>query len=119
LLGLSFKPHTNCITSSASIVLAKRLIDYGAKVQAYDPAAMADAKLELNGTVSYCETAYDAAQGVDALVISTAWPEFRSLDFGRIKKAVKTPVIVDPKNVLDPVRLRAMGFEYVGMGRAS
>jgi UDPglucose 6-dehydrogenase len=119
LLGLAFKPHTNSIASSASIVLAKRLIDQGAKLQAYDPAAMADAKLELNGTVSYCETAYDAAQGVDALVISTAWPEFRSLDFGRIKKAVKHPVIVDPKNVLDPVRLRAMGFEYVGMGRAS
>ncbi|MCU1305698.1 MAG: UDP-glucose/GDP-mannose dehydrogenase [Acidobacteriaceae bacterium] len=119
LLGLSFKPHTNSIASSASIVLAKRLIDQGAKVQAYDPAAMADAKLELNGTVSYCETAYDAAQGVDALVISTAWPEFRSLDFGRIKRTVKHPVIIDPKNVLDPVRLRAMGFEYVGMGRAS
>src|SRR5882762_2999457 len=113
LLGLAFKPHTNSSASSASIVLAKRLIDQGAKLQAYDPAAMADAKLELNGTVSYCETAYDAAQGVDALVISTAWPEFRSLDFGRIKKAVKHPVIIDPKNVLDPVRLRAMGFEYV------
>ncbi|MCU1285952.1 MAG: UDP-glucose/GDP-mannose dehydrogenase [Acidobacteriales bacterium] len=119
ILGLSFKPNTNCVASSASIILAKRLLSQGAKVQAYDPAAMADAKLELNGTVSYCASAYDAAQDVDALVISTAWPEFRSLDFGRIKRAVKNPVIVDPKNVLDPVRLRAMGFEYVGMGRAS
>jgi UDPglucose 6-dehydrogenase len=119
LLGLAFKPHTNCVTSSASIVLAKRLLDHGARIQAYDPAAMKDAKLELNGSVSYCETAYDAAMGVDALVISTAWPEFRSLDFSRIKRAVKNPVIVDPKNVLDPSRLRAMGFEYVGMGRAN
>jgi UDPglucose 6-dehydrogenase len=93
-------------------------LDHGARIQAYDPAAMKDAKLELNGSVSYCETAYDAAMGVDALVISTAWPEFRSLDFSRIKRAVKNPVIVDPKNVLDPSRLRAIGFEYVGMGRA-
>lgn len=118
LLGLSFKPNTSSVASSSSITLAKRLLKQGAQVKAYDPVAMAEAKVELNGTVRYCETAYLAAEGSDALVLSTGWPEFRNLDFGAIKKAVKTPVIVDTKNMLDASRMRNMGFEYVGMGRA-
>jgi UDPglucose 6-dehydrogenase len=117
ILGLSFKPQTNSVAGSSSILLAKRLLKDGARVQAYDPVAMADAKLELNGTVSYCDSPYTAAEGVDGLVISTSWPEFRSLDFARIKRSVKRPLIVDTKNMLDAVRMRAMGFEYVGMGR--
>src|SRR5919201_3210255 len=81
LLGLSFKPHTNSVASSSSIDLTRRLLARGAKVRAYDPAAMPEAKLELDGTVQYCESPYDVAQGVDALIVSTGWPEFRSLDF--------------------------------------
>jgi UDPglucose 6-dehydrogenase len=73
--------------------------------------------VELNGSVHYCETPYAAAEGMDALVVGTGWPEFRSLDFDRIKHLLKRPVIVDTKNLLDSVRLRAMGFEYVGVGR--
>ena len=118
ILGLSFKPHTNSVAASSSIQLARQLLAKGARVRAYDPVAMPDAKVELNGTVSYCDNPYAAAEGSDALVLSTGWPEFRSLDFDRIKRTVKQPIIFDTKNLLDGSRLRAMGFQYVGVGRA-
>lgn len=117
ILGLAFKPNTNSVAGSASIRLAQGLVARGARVRAYDPVAIPDAKLELNGTVHYCESAYAAAEGVEALVVGTGWPEFRALDFGKIKSLLRRPLIVDTKNILDAVRLRAMGFEYVGVGR--
>ena len=117
ILGLAFKPNTNSVAGSASIKLAQSLVSRGARVRAYDPVAIPDAKLELNGTVHYCESAYAAAEGVEALVVGTGWPEFRGLDFAKIKKLLRRPLIVDTKNILDSVRLRAMGFEYVGVGR--
>ncbi len=118
ILGLAFKPNTNSVAGSAAVRLAQRLVARGARVRAYDPVAIPDAKLELNGSVHYCESAYAAAEGVEALVVGTGWPEFRSLDFARIKNLLRRPLIVDTKNILDSVRLRAMGFEYVGVGRA-
>jgi UDPglucose 6-dehydrogenase len=117
ILGLAFKPNTNSVAGSASIHLAQTLLARGAKVRAYDPVALTDAKLQLNGTVRYCETAYAAAEGVDALVVGTGWPEFRTLDFNKIKHLLKRPLIVDTKNLLDSSRLRSLGFQYVGVGR--
>ncbi len=117
ILGLAFKPNTNSVAGSSSIRLAQSLIARGARVRAYDPVAIPEAKMELNGTVHYCDSPYAVAEGVDALVVGTGWPEFRALDFGRIKHLLKRPLIVDTKNLLDAVRLRAMGFEYVGIGR--
>src|SRR3984893_15877703 len=117
ILGLAFKPNTNSVAGSSSMRLAKNLIAQGARVRAYDPVALPDARLELNGSVFYCESPYAAAEGVDALVVGTGWPEFRALDFNRIKQTLRRPLIVDTKNLLDSVRLRAMGFEYVGVGR--
>jgi UDPglucose 6-dehydrogenase len=117
ILGLAFKPNTNSVAGSSSVRLAQSLIAKGARVRAYDPVAIPEAKMQLNGTVRYCETAYAAAEGVDALVVGTGWPEFRALDFDKIKRLLKRPVIVDTKNLLDSVRLRAMGFQYVGVGR--
>ncbi len=117
ILGLAFKPNTNSVAGSAAVKLAQSLVARGARVRAYDPVAIPDAKLELNGTVHYCESAYAAAEGVEALVVGTGWPEFRGLDFSRIKSLLRRPLIVDTKNILDAVRLRAMGFEYVGVGR--
>ena len=117
ILGLSFKPNTNSIAGSSSIRLAKSLIANGARVRAYDPVAIPDARSELNGSVNYCDSPYAAAEGVDALVVGTGWPEFRALDFARIKQLLRRPLIIDTKNLLDSVRLRAMGFEYVGVGR--
>ena len=86
-------------------------------MRAYDPVAIPEAKARLNGSVRYCDTAYAAAEGMDALVVGTGWPEFRALDFERIKNLLKHPIIVDTKNLLDSTRLRALGFEYVGVGR--
>jgi UDPglucose 6-dehydrogenase len=117
LLGLAFKPNTNSVAGSSSLQLARTLIARGAKVRAYDPAALVDAKAQLNGTVRYCETAYAAAEGADALLVATGWPEFRTLDFAKIKHLLKRPVILDTKNLLDSSRLRSMGFQYVGVGR--
>src|SRR5437870_9008666 len=117
ILGLAFKPNTNSVAGSASMRLAKSLIDKGARVHAYDPVAIPEAKLELNGAVHYCDSPYAAAEGADALIVGTGWAEFRSLDFDRIKRLLKRPLIFDTKNLLDGTRLRAMGYEYVGIGR--
>jgi len=117
ILGLAFKPHTNSVAGSSSLRLVQTLVARGARVRAYDPVAIPEARLELNGTVHYCETPYAAAEGMDALVVGTGWPEFRGLDFDRIKHLLKRPLIIDTKNLLDSVRLRAMGFEYIGVGR--
>jgi UDPglucose 6-dehydrogenase len=117
ILGLAFKPNTNSVAGSASVRLAQSLIEKGARVHAYDPVAIPDAKLELNGSVQYCDSAYAAAEGADALIVGTGWPEFRTLDFDRIKHLLKRPLIFDTKNLLDGTRLRAMGYEYVGIGR--
>ena len=117
ILGLAFKPNTNSVAGSSSVRLAETLVSKGAHVRAYDPVAIPEAKSKLNGSVRYCESAYAAAEGSDALVVGTGWPEFRALDFDRIKHLLKKPLIVDTKNLLDSTRLRALGFEYVGIGR--
>src|SRR5438552_15825438 len=98
LLGLAFKPNTNSVAGSSSARLAQSLIAKGARVRAYDPVAIPEARMELNGTVCYCDNPYAAAEGVDALVVGTGWPEFRTLDFARIKQLLKRPLIVDTKN---------------------
>ena len=118
LLGLAFKPNTNSVAHSGSIRLARALMDGGAQVRAYDPIAMPDAQQELTGNnVRYCDSAYSVAEGTDAIVLGTGWPEFRTLDFDRIKRIVRRPVVVDTKNLLDGARMKAMGFEYLGVGR--
>ncbi len=117
ILGLAFKPHTNSVAGSSAVQLAQALLARGARVHAYDPVAIPEAKLQLNGEVKYCESAYAAAEGADALVVGTGWPEFRSLDFEKIKRLLKRPVVLDTKNLLDGTRLRAMGYQYVGVGR--
>jgi UDPglucose 6-dehydrogenase len=117
ILGLAFKPNTNSVAGSSSLRLAEGLVSKGARVRAYDPVAIPEAKTHLGGGVRYCDSAYAAAEGSDALVVGTGWPEFRALDFDRIKHLLKNPVIVDTKNLLDSARLRALGFEYVGVGR--
>lgn len=117
LLGLAMKPHTSSVAGSASVALARELAQNGAVVRAYDPFAMTHAQPELEQVVSFCDSAYMAAEGVDALILATAWPEFRSLDFVRVKTLLRRPLIVDTKNLLDCDRLRGLGFEYLGIGR--
>ena len=117
ILGLAFKPNTNSVAGSSSMQLAQSLLARGARIHAYDPVAIPEAKLLLTGAVKYYDSAYAAAEKADALIIGTGWPEFRSLDFDRIKKLLKKPVILDTKNLLDSARLRTMGFQYLGIGR--
>jgi UDPglucose 6-dehydrogenase len=117
MLGLAFKPNTNSVAGSSAMRLAQSLLEKGARVHAYDPVAIPEAKLELNGSVTYCESAYAAAEGADALIVGTGWPEFRALDFDKIKRLLKKPVIVDTKNLLDASKLRSMGYKYAGIGR--
>jgi UDPglucose 6-dehydrogenase len=117
LLGLAVKPHTSSVAGSASVALARQLAQNGAVVRAYDPFAMMQAEQELEQTVSFCDSAYMAAEGVDALILATGWPEFRSLDFAKVKTLLRRPLIVDTKNLLDCERLRDLGFEYMGIGR--
>ena len=119
LLGLAFKPNTNSVVSSGSIRLARSLMENGAHVKAYDPIAMPDAQQELSGNVRYCDSAYSVAEGADALVLGTGWPEFRTLDFDRIRRIIRNPVVVDTKNLLDGPRMKALGFEYMGVGRGA
>jgi UDPglucose 6-dehydrogenase len=118
ILGLAFKPNTSSVAGSGSIAVARMLATNGAHVRAYDPVALPEAREELNAMVRYCENPYAAADGADMLVVGTGWPEFRTLDFDRIKRHLKQPIIVDTKNLLDSERMRAMGFQYTGVGRA-
>jgi UDPglucose 6-dehydrogenase len=119
ILGLAFKPNTNSVAGSASIHLARSLLAKGAHVRAYDPVAIPDAKQLLDKSpIRYCDSAYHAAEGSDALVVGTGWPEFRALDFERIKRLLRRPIIVDTKNLLDGARMRSLGFQYMGIGRA-
>jgi UDPglucose 6-dehydrogenase len=117
ILGLSFKPNTNSVAGSTSIQLAQNLLAKGARLRAYDPVAIPEARQQLNGLVKYCESPYGVAEGVDALVVGTGWPEFRTLDFSKIRHLLKRPIIIDTKNLLDSSRLRSLGFQYMGVGR--
>jgi UDPglucose 6-dehydrogenase len=116
LLGLSFKPNTDDMREASSLVLAARLEGEGAKVAAYDPVAEERAA-ELLPTVEMCETVDDVLRGADAAVLVTEWPQFAGLDWKRLAGLMKTPVLVDGRNFLDPEALRAAGFTYEGIGR--
>jgi UDPglucose 6-dehydrogenase len=119
LLGLSFKPETDDMRESPSIPLVESLVAEGAKIRAFDPAAVENAREVLPAAVSYCTDAYDAATGADALVIVTEWNQFRSLDLDRIHKLMDQPLVVDLRNVYQPDRVRERGFTYDSVGRAA
>jgi UDPglucose 6-dehydrogenase len=115
-LGLSFKPNTSDTRDSPALRIILDLVRAGVRVRAFDPVAMPEARQVLPG-IDYAEDAYDAAKGCDALVIATEWNQFRSLDWDRMKKALKSPVVVDLRNVYEPEQMRELGVRYVGVGR--
>ncbi|HXU10504.1 MAG TPA: UDP-glucose/GDP-mannose dehydrogenase family protein, partial [Candidatus Binatia bacterium] len=115
-LGLSFKPNTSDTRDSPAIRIIRDLLKRGARVRAFDPVAMPEARQALP-EIEYAEDAYDAAKGCDALVIATEWNQFRSLDWDRMKKALKSPVVVDLRNVYEPVQMKALGIRYTSVGR--
>jgi UDPglucose 6-dehydrogenase len=116
VLGLAFKPNTDDMREAPSIPLITALQDLGAKVKAYDPVSMEQAKLELPN-VTYCENPYSCASEADALVIVTEWEQFRALDMSRLKKEMCQPVIVDLRNVYRSDEMAKHGFTYVSIGR--
>ena len=116
VLGLAFKPDTDDLRNSPSINLINALIQEGAKIKVYDPQAMAKAAKILRN-VSFCKNAYQAAEGADCLVMATEWNEFKELNFVKIKKKLKHPLIIDGRNIYDPKLLRGLGFTYIGVGR--
>jgi UDPglucose 6-dehydrogenase len=118
ILGLSFKPNTDDIRDSAALEIIHLLINEGAHIRAYDPQAMENAA-KILGEVDLCESPYQVADGADALLLATEWNEFKQIDFSRIKTLLKSPIILDGRNLWDSDQLQAMGFTYMGIGRAA
>jgi UDPglucose 6-dehydrogenase len=116
VLGLSFKPETDDMRESPAIDIVNAMIARGAKICAFDPVAMDEAKHYLNG-IEYAHDEYDAIRDADALVIVTEWNQFRALDMERVKKLLKAPKIADLRNIYEPQDMRELGFEYIGVGR--
>lgn len=116
MLGLSFKPETDDMRESPAIDIIHRLIEKGATVRAFDPVAMEEAKHFVKG-VEYATDEYDAIKGADALVIVTEWNQFRALDMEKVKELLNAPKIADLRNIYEPSDMRALGFEYIGVGR--
>jgi len=116
ILGLSFKPETDDMRESPATDIIKDLQKLGAKIKAFDPVAMDEAKHFLPD-IEYATDEYDAIEGADALVFLTEWNQFRALDLEKVKRLLKSPKIADLRNIYEPCDMREMGFEYVGVGR--
>ncbi|HEX7181002.1 MAG TPA: UDP-glucose/GDP-mannose dehydrogenase family protein [Thermoanaerobaculia bacterium] len=116
VLGLSFKPNTDDIRESPALPIVQGLIDGGAAVRAFDPEAMSACR-PLFPTATFCENAYEAAEGADALVILTEWNQFRKLELERLRRTLRQPLIVDLRNLYEPEKMAAAGFDYVSIGR--
>jgi UDPglucose 6-dehydrogenase len=116
--GLSFKPRTDDIREAPALRLIERLLEQGAQVVAHDPAAMEATRRVLGHRIEYADHVYPSVERADALALCTEWFEFRHPDFPRIKKAMRSPVVFDGRNLWDPSRLKALGFTYYGIGRA-
>jgi UDPglucose 6-dehydrogenase len=119
LWGLAFKPNTDDMREAPSRTIVKELLAAGAEVHAYDPVAIGEARKAFGDQprLRFCESAMDALEGADALLIATEWKEFRSPDFDGMAAALKQPVIFDGRNLYEPAAVRARGFEYHGIGR--
>jgi len=116
ILGLSFKPNTNDLREAPALTIAERLIEQGATVRAYDPAALEEAAKLLPALIP-STNAYETARDADALVLMTEWNEFRNLDFGQLKTLMRRPVLVDLRNVYESSRITSFGFRHVSVGR--
>ena len=120
--GLAFKPNTDDIREAPSLKIIRRLLDEGANLRLYDPAAMENVRQvfpENPPRLVYCQSALEAATGAHAILLVTEWDEFKQVDWHQVKQVVALPIVVDGRNCLDPTKLQEAGFEYYGMGRPS
>lgn len=116
VLGLAFKPDTDDMRNAPSIDIIRALLQEGARVKVYDPQAMSNAG-KILGKAAYCRDPYDLAKGCDCLLVLTEWEEFRKLDFKKMKRLMRHPVVFDGRNLYHNQNLQALGFEYYGIGR--
>jgi UDPglucose 6-dehydrogenase len=116
VLGLTFKPKTDDMRESPSLDIIPELTSAGAHIKAYDPEGMQEAKSLLKD-VQYCDSSYETLEGADALVIITEWNEFRALNMDRVKSLMKTPTMIDLRNIYDPQEMIELGFNYQSIGR--
>jgi len=114
--GLTFKANTDDLRDSPALVIVRRLIEEGATVRAYDPAAGERAAALVPG-LEVGSDPYEVCQGADALAVLTEWDEFRWMNFDRVAEMLQTPTVLDTRNILDPAALRRQGFTYEGVGR--
>jgi UDPglucose 6-dehydrogenase len=117
VLGLAFKAKTDDMREARSVEVIPRLLESGARVRAYDPVAMPNAKTLLGPAVEYCASSYEAAEGADAVAIVTEWNEFKLLNLERLRGLMRRPLIFDGRNIYEPERVRRLGFEYHSVGR--
>ncbi len=116
--GLSFKPHTDDVRDSIAITLVETLVSEGARITAFDPKAMEKARaLPVGSQIELAESAIEAARGAEALIIATEWPQFAAVNLGQLRDVMRTPLIFDGRNLLDPAVAAEFGFQYHGIGR--
>lgn len=116
LMGLSFKPGTDDIREAPSLYIIEALLEQGAHIKAYDPAAMENVRKIFGGSITLCSNPYEAAQGCDALILLTEWPEFKELNFKKIRAAMQGRIIIDGRNFLDVSRMLELKLEYYPVG---
>ena len=114
--GLAFKPNTDDMREAPSLILAEKFTSMGAKIFAYDPVAMDEAKRRLGDRITFCKSPYETTENADALLLVTEWSEFRVLDYKLLEK-MKQKLIFDGRNIYDPAEVRKYGFQYFGIGR--
>jgi len=116
--GLSFKPRTDDMREAPSLTIIERLLSAGAVVRVHDPEALKEARNHFGDRIEYSSSQYDILVGADALAVITDWSEYRNPDFERVRSALKSPNIVDGRNLYKPQRLAAAGFSYFPLGRS-
>jgi UDPglucose 6-dehydrogenase len=119
ILGLSFKPDTDDMRDAPSLIIIKELVAQGAEIATFDPIAVENAKklLKAEKNITFVKDSYEAATDADLLIVVTEWNEFRQLDLAKIKKLMKSPNLVDGRNIYEPEQAKALGFTYLGVGR--
>ena len=116
VLGIAFKPNTDDVRFAPAIDLIHNLLNAGARVRAYDPEAMEKARAILP-EIEYAKSPYETAEGVEALLIATEWPEFKKLDWSKVRDSMARPLVLDGRNLLKPADMKSLGFEYYSLGR--
>jgi UDPglucose 6-dehydrogenase len=115
--GLAFKPRTDDMREAPAIAVIERLLAQGARVQAFDPEAMKNARAIFGSRITYAAKSYDALAGADALALVTEWNEFREPDFAKMRKLMRAPVVFDGRNIYNRELMRTHGFTYYSIGR--